>query len=224
MTDKRGVLWDLDGVLVDTGEFHFQAWSEALPEFDLEMTRELFEATFGMNNIGVLTAVLGRAPEPDRLAAISERKEQLFRQAVRGNVEPLPGVRTWLERLAAQGVSQAIATSAPPLNIDVMVDEVGLRAYFDAIVSGFEMVAKPDPAVFLAAADRLGVSPDCCIVVEDAIAGVEAAGRAGMRCIAVTVTNPVEALQDADIVVERLDQLSEEAFERLWAQGGCLDE
>jgi HAD superfamily hydrolase (TIGR01509 family) len=168
--------------------------------------------------------VLGRAPETDRLAAISDRKEHLFRQAVRGNVEPLPGVRTWLARLAAEGVSQAIATSAPPANINVMVDEAGLRVYFDAIVSGFEMSAKPDPAVFLEAADCLGVAPDRCIVVEDAIAGVEAAKRAGMRCIAVTVTNPAEALQDADIVVERLDQLPEKAFERLWAQGGCWDE
>jgi HAD superfamily hydrolase (TIGR01509 family) len=143
---------------------------------------------------------------------------------VRGNVEPLPGVRTWLERLAAKGVSQAIASSAPPANIDVMVDEAGLRVYFDAIVSGSQLSAKPDPAVFLEAANHLGVSPDRCIVVEDAIAGVEAAKRAGMRCIAVTVTNPAAALQDADIVVDRLDELPEGAFERLWEEGGFLDE
>lgn len=218
MTHKRGVLWDLDGVLVDTGELHFQAWSEALPEFGLEMTREFFAGTFGMNNAGVLTELLGHPPEPDRLAEISEYKERLFREAVRGNVTALPGVRTWLERLAAEGVPQAIATSAPPENIDVMVDGAGLRAYFDAIVSGFEMPAKPDPAVFLEAAHRIGVSPERCVVVEDAIAGVEAAKRAGMRCIAVTTTNPAEALQDADIVVDRLDKLPENAFQQLWTE------
>ncbi len=207
----------MDGVLVDTGEFHFRAWSQALPEFGIPFTRQEFQATFGMNNAGILEVLLGEPPAPELLAEISDRKEQLFRQAVRGRVRPLPGVLDWLGRLRAAGVRQAIASSAPPANIDALVDEVGLRTYFDAIVSGFDLPGKPDPAVFLQAARCIGVPPERCVVVEDAVAGVEGAKRAGMKCVAVTTTSPAEALKEADVVVERLDTLPPDTFERLLA-------
>jgi beta-phosphoglucomutase family hydrolase len=214
-TAKQGVIWDMDGVLADTGEFHFQAWSQALPEFGIPFTRELFTATFGMNNAGILAVLLGQTPAPELLAEISDRKEQLFRQAVRGRVQPLPGVLAWLERLKAAGIRQAIASSAPPANIDALVDELGLCDYFDAIVSGFDLPGKPDPTLFLKVARLIGVPPERCVVVEDAVAGVEAARRAGMKCIAVTTTNPTQALKGADVIVERLDALPPDTFERL---------
>jgi beta-phosphoglucomutase family hydrolase len=214
MTVKQGVLWDMDGVLVDTGELHFSSWAQVLSEYGLPMTRELFRATFGMNHAGVLSALLGRPAEPELVAEIGGRKEDGFRQALRGRVQPLPGVRLWLERLAEQGVCQAIASSAPPANIDALVDELGLRHYFAALVSGHDLPGKPDPALFLKAARLIGVLPELCVVVEDAAVGVEAARRAGMRCIAVTTTSPAQALQAADLIVERLDQLPPDAFGR----------
>ena len=214
---KQGVIWDMDGVLVDTGEFHFPAWSQVLSEHGIPFTRELFRTTFGMNNAGILTVLLGQAPPPELLAKISDRKEQLFRQAVRGHAQPLPGVLAWLERLKAAAMRQAIASSAPPANIDALVDELGLRTYFDAIVSGSDLPGKPDPAVFLEAARLIGVPPERCVVVEDAVAGVEAARRASMKCIAVTTTNPANALREADVIVERLDALPLDTFERLLA-------
>ena len=213
----HGVLWDMDGVLVDTGEFHFQAWSETLAEHGIPFDRERFRITFGMNNTGILSVLLGRPPAPGLLAEISDRKEDRFRRAIQGRAQPLPGVLCWLGRLAALGVPQAIASSAPVANIDAVVDELGLRAYFRAVASGFDLPGKPDPAVFLRAASLIGVPPGRCVVVEDAVAGVEAAKRAGMKVIAVTNTNPAGALRAADLVVERLDALGEDAFERLWA-------
>lgn len=207
----------MDGVLVDTAEFHFQAWSQALSEHGIPFTRELFTATFGMNNANILTTVLGQPPSPELLAKISDRKEELFRQAVRGKVKLLPGVLTWLERLRAAGMRQAIASSAPPANIDAVVSELSLHDYFHAIVSGFDLPGKPDPTLFLKAAHLIGVPPERCVVVEDAIAGVEAARRAGMKCIAVTTTNPAHALNEADVIVERLDTLPCDTFERLLA-------
>ena len=212
---EYGVLWDMDGVLIDTGEFHFQAWSQILSERAIPFSRELFQATFGMNNTGVLSALLERTPAPKFVAEISDRKEWLFRQAIKGHAQPLPGVRVWLENLKAAGVRQAVASSAPPANIDVLVDELGLRSYFDAIVSGVDLPGKPDPVVFLQAARQINVPPERCVVVEDAVVGVKAAQRAGMRCIAVTTTNPADALRNADVVVEGLDTLSEDTFERL---------
>jgi beta-phosphoglucomutase len=215
MMAKPGVLWDMDGVLVDTGEFHFQAWSQILPEYGLSISREFFRSTFGMNNAGLLSVLFGEAPAPERVTRISDHKEQLFRQIVQGHAQPLPGVVVWLERLKDAGARQAIASSAPPANIDTLVDELGLRAYFDAVVTGYDMPGKPDPAVFLKAARLIGVPSERCIVVEDAVAGVEAAQRAGMKCIAVTTTNPASALRKADIVVDRLDTLPDDAFTRL---------
>jgi HAD superfamily hydrolase (TIGR01509 family) len=221
MTARRGVLWDMDGVLVDSGEFHFQAWSQALPEFGFQITRQFFLDTFGMNNAGILVRLLGHPPEPGLLNDISDRKEELFRRAVQGCAQPLPGVRDWLERLQAAGFRQAIASSAPQANIDALVDELGIRAYFAAAVSGAALLGKPDPALFLQAARTLEVAPERCIVVEDAVAGIEAARRAGMKCIAVTTTNPAQALQAADIVVERLDALPSDTFERLIADANA---
>jgi len=207
MTSIQAVLWDLDGVITDTGELHFQSWLPPLAEIGLTYTREMFKATFGMNNAGILTMLLGHPPEPELFTAISNRKEQLFRDSVRGHAQALPGVREWLAQLQSAGLRQAIASSAPQANIDALVDELGLRAYFGAIVSGFALPGKPDPAVFLKAAELLQVLPENCLVIEDAVPGVQAAKRAGMRCLAVTTTNPREALAQADKIVDRLDQM-----------------
>jgi len=208
----QAVLWDLDGVITDTGELHFQSWLPPLAEHGITYTREMFNVTFGMNNAGILTTLLGHPPEPELFTAISDRKEQLFRDSVRGRAQTLPGVRDWLERLQASGIRQAIASSAPQANIDALVDELGLRAYFGAIVSGFDLPGKPDPAVFLKAASLIQVPPENCLVIEDAVPGVQAAKRAGMKCLAVTTTNPRSALSQADVIVDRLDEIALEDF------------
>jgi beta-phosphoglucomutase len=212
---RQGILWDMDGVLVDTGEFHFQSWAEALGEHGVPFSRDFFRDTFGMNNAGILSLLLGERLTPALLAEISERKEARFREAVQGRVQPLPGVLAWLERLQAAGFRQAIASSAPPANIDALVDELELRSYFQAIVSGSDLPGKPDPALFLQVAQLLEVPPEGCVVVEDAIAGVKAALRAGMKCVAVTTTQPAERLAAADVVVEGLDELPPGTFHRL---------
>jgi HAD superfamily hydrolase (TIGR01509 family) len=205
----------MDGVLVDTGALHYEAWRGVLAEHGIEYTRESHCKTFGMNNQGILSYLLGEQLTPDLLSEISDRKEARFRAAVRGHANALPGVRMWLERLQRAGFRQGIASSAPMANIDVLIDELGLRDSFDAIVSGVDMPGKPEPVLFLAVAERLGVSPEFCVVVEDAVAGVEAARRAGMQCIAVTTTNDAEVLSVADIIVHRLDALPEHVFDRL---------
>ena len=208
----KGVLWDMDGVLVDTGEAHFQAWSQTLAERGIPFTLEQFQITFGMNNDGILRLLLGPELEPELITEIGERKERLFRQAIKGKARLLPGVGEWLGRLKARGIKQAIASSAPPANIDALVEELDLWSCFDAIVSGTGMPGKPNPDVFLEAAKQIGVTPEQCVVVEDAVPGVQAARNAGMRCIAVTTTNEAGALAAADIIVNRLDELSEVSF------------
>ena len=145
-----------------------------------------------------------------------EEKERRFRESIRGRVQALPGVQLWLERFKAAAIPQAIASSAPQANIDAIVDELGFRSYFTALVSGGNMPGKPDPAVFLEAARLIGIPTERNVVIEDAVAGVEAARRAGMKCVAVTTTNPKDALTSAHLVVDRLDALSWEELERLF--------
>lgn len=206
----RGVIWDLDGVLVDTAETHYISWKEILSTYGIPISYELFRKSFGMNNEGVLTFLTGRKPDPDLLAEIDDRKERAFRQAIKGHAKLLPGVAHWLETLRQAGVRMAVGSSAPMANVGALVDETGIRPYFQALISASGKPSKPDPWVFVQAAHRIEVPPKDCWVLEDAVTGVEAAHRAGMRCLAVTTTNSVEALHAAEIIVDRLDQISTE--------------
>jgi beta-phosphoglucomutase family hydrolase len=204
----HGVLWDMDGVLVDTGEFHFAAWQDVLAQAGIPFSRELFRQTFGMNNADMIATLLGRPPDPGLVDEIGEYKERLFRQAIQGQARLIDGVPEWLKWLQGQHIQQAVASSAPWENINVLVDTLGIRAYFHVIVSGTDMPGKPDPAVFLAAAAQLGLPPSACLVIEDSVAGVTAARRAGMKCLAVTTTNPAEKLSQADLILENLGMVA----------------
>jgi len=208
----RGVIWDLDGVLADTGEAHFQAWGTVLSERRIPFGRSTFDRLFGMNNRGTLTELLGRAPTEDELGEIADRKELLFRQLVGKLVRPLPGAIRLLEELAEAGWSQAVASSAPGKNIDLVVDTFTIRHYFAAILSGAGLPrGKPDPALFLLAARALGLPPERCVVVEDAPVGVEAARRAGMPCIAVATTRPRETLGPGPVFAD-LESVTVQTF------------
>lgn len=213
--NNYGVIWDMDGVLVDTGEAHFISWAETLAPAGIPFSRELFRAVFGMNNKGTLEYLTGKEQDPAFVARISEQKEIIFRNLVRGRARPLPGVLRWLERFRQLSYQQAIASSAPHANIDVLIDELKIRPYFQAIASGFDLPAKPDPLVYLNAAAQLGLEAKACVVIEDSIAGVEGARRAGMKCIAVTTTNPAERLSSADLVLTSLEELDEGALKSL---------
>lgn len=202
------VLWDMDGVLVDTAELHYQTWKQTLAGYGIQFSRQLFNESFGMNNEQTLTRILGRPPEPSFLQESSDHKEDKFRKSIPGQIELYPGVRKLLQELQSAGVRQAIASSAPQENIDALVNELNMASFFQAIVSGHLLNSKPDPATFLLAAERLGVNPQHRVVIEDALHGIEAARRAGMKCIAVATTNPVDFLSPADLVVSRINELS----------------
>jgi beta-phosphoglucomutase len=211
-----GVLWDMDGTIVDTVELHFQAWYTVLDERSIPITRESLRAAFGKNAVGIVSAHLDHPPEPDFLTEVIDSKEALFQQMVRENPVPVfPGATEWLETLQARGVKQAIASSAPMGNITVTVEKLDLSKYFIELVSGADLPPKPAPDVFLEAARLLGFLPEDCIVIEDAVAGVQAAQAAGMKCIAVATTHAAEELPEPDVLVDRLSDLPADVFEQL---------
>jgi len=209
---SKAVLWDLDGTLVDSAEYHWIAWRDTLAAEGVTITYEQFLERFGQKNDRILNGWLDN-PSADTIARIGESKEAEYRRlAVARGLAPLPGAAKWLARLHAAGWRQAVASSAPRLNIEVMLEALALQDYFDAIASAEDVTAgKPDPQVFLAAASRLDVAPSRCVVVEDAAAGVEAARRAAMRSVGVSRTERL----DADISVGSLEELPSDAFDRL---------
>jgi beta-phosphoglucomutase len=214
MTD-RAVLWDLDGTLVDSEEFHWRSWRDTMRVEGVELTYEQFLASFGQRNDRILPAWLGADVDPGRVQRIGDDKEAGYRRlAETHGLTPLPGAREWLSTLRASGWKQAIASSAPRMNVEMMLRVAGIDGCFDAIVSADDVtIGKPDPQVFLKAAEKVGVPPARCIVVEDAAAGIEGARRAGMRSIGVTKN----ARLDADVFVQSLADLSPDAFDRLLA-------
>jgi HAD superfamily hydrolase (TIGR01509 family) len=213
MLSNGAVLWDLDGTLIDSEEYHWLAWRDTMAGEGVPLTHPEFLKTFGLRNDAIIPQWIPGA-SVEQIERIGNAKEQLYRRLVReGGLAPLPGAAEWSERLSSGGWRQAIASSAPRENIDAVLAVIGLGFVFQAIVSAEDVtLGKPDPQVFLTAASRLGSTPARSIVVEDAPAGVEAARRAGMPSIGVSRKGPPLA---ADLAVASLADLPPDAFSRL---------
>ena len=214
MSIVRAVLWDMDGTLIDSEEFHWISWRDTMANEGVPITRDQFLASFGQRDDSIIPRWLGVASTPERVEKISSAKEELYRDLIRKHgIKPLPGIRTWLHRLHEEGWLQAIASAAPRENVDVVLEALSATHLFQSIVSADDVHrGKPDPEVYLIAASRLGAPPARSIVVEDAAAGVEGARRAGMRSIGISRNGKH---LPADIVVRSLELLDPKAFETL---------
>lgn len=195
------ILWDLDGTIIDSTECHYKTWAAALDKHGCSLSWEVFKSHYGRNNKAALPIYLGFNPDPSLAQEICEDKEVLFRQLVAEEAKLVPGVTSWLERSKIAGIRQAIASSAGLKNITTMLSAFNLVRFFDVLVSGANLPAKPNPAVFLAAAEQLKQLPENCLVIEDSSAGVDAARQAGMTCIAVMTSHTKSQLKDADLVL-----------------------
>ncbi len=216
MSKVKAVIWDMDGVIADTAPYHFQAWQEVFQKRGVTFTENDFRRNFGQRNDTIIRNASGEGILQSELDAIASEKEKNYRQRVRGNIKPIPGAIKLMESLKEHGFCMALASSAPMENIQLIIGGLAINDYFQAIVSGREVKeGKPNPQGFLLAAQKLGVEPENCIVVEDAIAGVAAAKRAGMHCLAITTTHPRTSLRKADLVVDTLEAVSVNDLEGL---------
>ncbi|MGH9174519.1 MAG: HAD family hydrolase [Vicinamibacterales bacterium] len=209
----RAVLWDLDGTLVDSADYHWRSWRDTLAADGVSITYQQFRESFGQRNDRILRQWLGADADQARVERIGVAKEAEYRRlAQTEGLTALPGAADWVTRLHADGWKQAIASSAPRLNVEVMLRVLALDRFIDAIVAAEDVTqGKPAPDVFLEAARRLSASPETCVVVEDAAAGLEAARAAGMRTVGVNHTT----LLDAEVVVTSLTDLPPDTFDRL---------
>jgi beta-phosphoglucomutase family hydrolase len=211
----QAVIWDLDGVIIDSADEHRRAWQRLAREEGIVMTDADFWATFGRRNDDIFATIWGEMP-PERAKELADRKEMYFRELIRESAAPLPGSIELMRGLHEAGFLQALASSTPIENIQLISDILGLKRYLTAIISG-ETVArgKPAPDIFLKAARELHMDPTKCLVIEDAVAGVQAAHAAGMRCIAVAGDRDLPGLREAELMVKDLTEVDVESVRAL---------
>ena len=214
--ENFGVIFDMDGVLVDSTEAHYEAWRLTGEWKSKPYSRPFFDRTFGMHNRQSIALWLGRdVPEEER-KEISTYKEKLYRQIAKETLKPIPGAVALVHLLHANGFHLAVGSSGPSENVRLSLEVLGLDREFDAISCGDEvMQGKPDPAVFLNAARKLGIPPPRCAVVEDAPAGIEAAHRGMMTAVAIPTSRTREDLHAADLIVDSLTELTPQRIVQL---------
>ena len=208
-TPSRAVIWDMDGVICDSGDCHYLAWNRVMARWGVPVTEEAFRIGFGTRTDAFIRSLLGDGVPEAQIQEIAVEKERFFRLLARGHIVPLPGVVSLLHSLQGAGYRMALASSAPLENITLTLRELDITNCFEAVVSGDDVnEGKPSPQIFRMAARKLDVKPSRCLVVEDAVVGVIAAHRAGMLCLAVTNTLSADRLGEAEMVTTSLANIN----------------
>jgi beta-phosphoglucomutase family hydrolase len=217
------VIFDMDGVLVDTNPFHVQKWEALLAEYGIAFDRKaLPKQVLGPGNDPTLRHFFGERITADDRRRLSEELEARFRRAFAPHAKPLPGVERLISECHDHGVLVALASAAMTKNVNFILDALKLRPYFHVILTGDEITqSKPHPEIFVKTAQKLRLFPADCVALEDSFAGIEAAKRAGMKCVAVASTFPAPELgthTQADLVVQTLEELNLQKLRKLFGR------
>jgi len=202
-TVQRAFIFDMDGTIVDNMDFHTKSWITFFERRGHVLDADaFFRDTAGRQGHEIMRSYIGEHLQDDEIALLNGEKEELYRELYRPHLATVAGFDALIAAARSEGVKLAVATAAPPENIVFTLDGLDLRRRFDAIAGAGDVArGKPNPDVFLLAAERCGVAPADCIVFEDAPLGVEAARRAGMRAVVLTTTLPAEAFAEFDNVI-----------------------
>lgn len=206
---KFAMIFDLDGVIADTGDLHEKAWFEYCDKYDIHITSELFRRKlFGRSNKETFKILLNREISDNELTKLVDEKEALYRRLAKGNLSPTPGLKEFLEQASAKNIPMCVASSAPRINMEFTLKETGTDKFFAHITSAEEVSrSKPDPEIFLLAADKMNFPPEKCLVFEDSFAGIEAAQNAGMKLITVASTHNRKELPQEFKCIETFNTL-----------------
>jgi beta-phosphoglucomutase len=219
ISDKpAALLFDLDGVLIDSQLIHWEAWDQFLRQHKprLQMDHAQFISTFGMRNETAIRHLLPDATN-DEIATWSELKEAIYRTLAGEKLQLLPGVEPFLKQIAEANIPRAIASSTPRANLTFLLKHTVLGSYFPIAVSGDEVPhGKPAPDVFLEAARRCNADPSSSIVFEDAPVGLAAGRSAGCFVVALSTTHPAESLQPRDFLIRNFTELPLERLIDAW--------
>ncbi len=214
------VIFDMDGVLVDSNPFHLAKWIDFLNERQIPFDRAtLPELILGKRNDTLFRHFLGQDLAHDETKRLSEEIEAIFRKVFKAHAKPLPGLDRLIRECHAAAVPMAVASSAMKKNVDFVVEALGYHEYFRVVVTGDEVThPKPDPEIYLKAARRLAVEPALAVAFEDSYVGVGAAKNAGMKCVAVASSFPIEELRPlADLAVPSFEAVSLEKLQELFS-------
>jgi HAD superfamily hydrolase (TIGR01509 family) len=206
-------IFDMDGVLIDSNPFHLRKWIDLLHEHQIPFDEaELPKLILGHRNDSAFRRFFGEQAAQQQAGQLSEELEAKFRLAFAPHARLLPGLQQLIDELHSHGVTMAVASSAMSKNVDFIVTVLKLRPYMQAILTGDEVShAKPDPEIYLKTAARLGIEPSACVAFEDSFVGIEAAKRAGMKCVGIASSFPLEELRretHADLVVPSFEVLA----------------
>jgi len=182
-----GVIFDVDGTMVDNAEYHQAAWTELGARYNKSVTNGFYrEYIHAHTNDSIVRTLFGDVSR-EQIAKISNEKEIIYRVSFRPVIKEIVGLTELLKALGAEAVPCAAASNSPKANVDMVLDKLNIRNYFDVVINNEQVErGKPDPEILLAAAAKLGLRPDKCVVFEDSISGFKAARRARMSCIAIT--------------------------------------
>jgi len=209
---RTAVIFDVDGVLVDSYEAHLRSWCDIARAHGVPFNEQDFARTFGRTSRDIIRAYWpdGGSMSAAAIQAIDDEKEADYRRLVEHDFPAMDGARDLIELLHGWNILVGVGSSGPPANVELVLRRLDVCHWIGAFVTGMDVTrGKPDPQVFLLAAERLGIAPRRCVVVEDAPAGVEAARRAGMKCIGFASRGRTrEELSPADMVVDSLREVS----------------
>lgn len=200
---KRAVIFDMDGVLVDNRDVHIESFKVFCERNNHPFSLEKLMSMFGMNNREIMPQLLPELTAERGIERMSDEKEAIYREIYSATIQPVAGLVDFIKELKHAGFLIAVGSSGNNDNVNFVLERCGIAQYFDAIANG-DMITKgkPDPEVFLLAAELLKVEPQDCVVIEDSFAGIEAARRAGMKVIALATTSPRDAHSDYDFIAD----------------------
>jgi beta-phosphoglucomutase family hydrolase len=203
LADADALIFDMDGTLVDNMDVHIEVWCAVLASYGVEVEPAAFHAaTAGRTNRDILREYLPERSD-EELGAIAEEKESQYRAQYRPRLAPIAGALEWLMEAQRRGMTMAVATAAPPDNIDFVLDTLDLRRFFQVVVGAHQVErGKPAPDLFLLAASQLETAPSGCVVFEDSLGGIEAAKRAGMKVVVITTSLDAETVSGDPEVVQ----------------------
>jgi beta-phosphoglucomutase family hydrolase len=205
-------LFDMDGVIVHTNPYHKKAFKIFLDKHDISISdQELKDHVYGRTNAEIFPYIFKDKYTPEKGEEWADEKEAIFRDLYKKNVEPVSGLLEFLDELQRRGIKAAVGTSAPIENMDFIMDSLNLRHYFDAFLHSADVSeGKPNPEIYLKAADRLEIEPKYCVVFEDSVAGVKAGLNAGMKVVGVATTHTPDEFNGAHMVIKDFKELTME--------------
>ena len=211
----KAIIFDMDGVIVDSAELHFEAWQKFLAGYNKPHSKQEFSEYFGIANKELFKLLLPKQ-DPRDYPKLDDEKEAIYRELAQTKLNEIKGATDLIRKLYDNSYKLIVGSSGHPQNIEFNLNKLSLEKYFIGFVSNHEVKkGKPAPDIFLKCAQKLNVAPEDCVVIEDAYHGVEAAKRANMKVIAVTTTHSRDKLEEADMIVDSLNEISIEKINSL---------